>query len=305
MRSNLLGMCSVVAAVAVAGSAMATVQTYSTNFSDFNTGWFWQTGASSAGWGGSAQNGWTGNGTSGTTANAGAVNGHMIDGYVVDTGGGNNAFRLSNATTTGNYEATHASPAAIAAAGESSTGAANNRFAYSMSFKSASASVQQGLDLRPTAMGGHPTYGRSMRHGALIFTDDATTGFTLSFSDYVNGSFRSTVLASGLDRTAWHTVSVDMTFNNGLNNDTATVMLNGQAIAAVGPAFTTWEQYYQAVNWGAVSVDKMIFRASVLGPEALRGGGVLFDNLSMSSIPSPGAVALVGLAGMVGRRRKV
>jgi len=38
MRSNLLGMCSAVASVAVAGSAMASVQSYSTDFSNFNTG---------------------------------------------------------------------------------------------------------------------------------------------------------------------------------------------------------------------------------------------------------------------------
>ena len=309
MRSNLLGMCSVVATVAVAGSAMAGVQSYSTDFSNFNTGWFWQTGASSAGWGGSAQNGWSGNGTSGTASPGGSThpNRHMVDAYIHDLGGDRgNVLRMSNATSSGNYETTHAAPATVTAAGETALGNTNNRFTYSLDFKAAAATQQTGLDLRLTAMGGGPL-GRAMRHGQIGFFDDATNGFHVTFSDYVAGAFRSTILASNLDRNAWHSVSVDMTFNNGLANDVASVTLNGTTFS-----LTTWEQYYAqyASTFGGptgltnMSVDTFIFRASVTGNEALRGNGVYFDNFTMSSVPAPGAAALVGLASLVGGRRR-
>lgn len=282
-------MCLVVAVLAIGSAAQAGM--YSTTFSEFNTGWFWQ--------GGSAQHGWSGNGTSGTSGSD-----SKVDAEIVNLNG-NNVFRLSNATTSGNYGYTHAAAPKLDLAGESGTGAVNRQFQYSFDFKSASANYQNGLNLTcPTGWQADT----ASRHALLYVYDDATNGFSVGFwGTDASGGFVWTQLATNLSRTAWHNLSVTVDFVEGANNDVVSVALNGNTIAGL----TTWEQYYR--NAGSpqpntAGIDTVIFRAAGTPVESVRGGGVYFDNLSMTSaVPEPATMAILGLGSLsmlFGRRRK-
>jgi hypothetical protein len=260
-------------------SHTATAGTFTTTFDEFNTGWFFDSS--------NAANGWYGNGTSGT-----AGDDPQVDAYIEDLGGAHGkVFRLSNATTSGNYGTTHAAPPELDLAGESATGANNRRFQFSFDFKSASSTVQDGLRIDPTGWDSST----ASRHAQLYITDDTTDGFSIGFWDTgAGGSFNWNQLATGLDRDAWHTISVDMLFVDGLANDTVSVTLNGTTTSGL----TTWETYYD--NAGTpqpevAGVDNLIFRVASSPVESVRGGGVYFDNLTMSSIPEPASIGLLAL----------
>jgi hypothetical protein len=222
------------------------------------------------------------------------------DAEIVDDGG-NQVFRISNpdSAATGNYDTTHPSTPTVAAAGESSTGAAFNRFVFGFDFKAASTSEQEGLriDLTPFESG------TASRQGIFRIEDGGANGFRAGWWEHNSGAFNFLQLGTNLARDAWHSVTVDMMFNDGLGNDLVDVSLNG-----VSTLTTTWEGFYATAGDGQPSVaavDSLIFQiASGGGPD---GGGVYFDNVSTTAVPVPGALPLMlsmlGL-GAWGVRRK-
>jgi hypothetical protein len=109
--------------------------------------------------------------------------------------------------------------------------------------------------------------------------------------------------ATGLSSMDWHTLTVTTTFVNGSFNDVVSYSLNG-GTAVNG---TSWEQYYrlnpeQAGNGNQLfAVNSLLFRT----PSSIAGSqGFYFDDLSYTAIPAPGAIALLGVAGLVGGRRR-
>ena len=111
-------------------------------------------------------------------------------------------------------------------------------------------------------------------------------------------------LATGLDRDSWYSVSVDILFKDGPANDEMTVDFDGVVFSGL----TTWEQYYEDAGTPqpeVAGIDGVIFRAAGDPVESVRGGGVYFDNLTMSStVPEPGTIGLLVFGGMTLIRRK-
>jgi hypothetical protein len=95
---------------------------------------------------------------------------------------------------------------------------------------------------------------------------------------------------------------------NIFGNDIFTIKLNGSTLYTG----TTWEAYYY--NYERISsgtprlqaVDSVLFRVSGSNTPGVSGGGFYFEDFSISNaaIPAPSAIAIVGLAGFLGRRRK-
>jgi hypothetical protein len=126
-------------------------------------------------------------------------------------------------------------------------------------------------------------------------------------------------IATGLSYTDLHTIEMGIEFVDGVStvggsivgNDIFTIKLNGATIHTG----TTWEAYYynfEQITAGTPrlqAVDSMLFRVNNSasgGTPGLLGGGFFFEDVVVnnSAIPAPGAIALLGLAGLVGRRRR-
>jgi len=86
------------------------------------------------------------------------------------------------------------------------------------------------------------------------------------------------------------------------------VWLNGSLIHTG----STWESYYnsfEAITPGTrrvQAVDSMLFRVSGTAATANSGNGFYFEDFEIGNtiVPAPGALALLGLAGLAGRRRR-
>jgi len=303
-RINLMAMAALCTLIH-AGTAMAG-SSYSTDFENFALG------GDTTGTNplitdpGAGTNNWRGNGASGLADNG--VPGSMYDGEIVDTGdpGYDQAYRLSNAKVSGNYDTTHAATPTVDAIGETSTGATPGTFCFSFDFKSADSLPQDGLLIDVTPFKANS----SERQGIIRITDDVTNGLSVGWWEVVGGGFNFVQLATGLSRTDWHSVSVEMTFIDGANNDSVAVNVNGSATTGLG----TWESYYPLVNVAEQPVDSVIFRvASPIdfqnntgGVAGLDDGGIYFDNLYLESkpIPEPTSLALIGLGGLAALRRR-
>jgi hypothetical protein len=247
-------------------------------------------------------NNWRGNGASGLANNG--VSGSTYDGEIADTAGPNGkAYRLSNAKVSGNYDTTHAATPTVDLIGESTSSGTPGVFSFEFDFKSVSPTYQDGLsiDVTPTRAGS------ASRQGILRILEDSTNGLTVGWWEVLgNGGFNFVELASGLSRTDWHTISVDMTFADGTDNDSVSVLVNGTPTTGL----KTWENYSGYA--GAEAIDSVIFRVAnpvdfntnTGGVAALDGGGVYFDNLTVSAVPEPTSLALLGLGAAVLYRRR-
>jgi hypothetical protein len=218
------------------------------------------------------------NGQDGWTAN---VDVGGIDEQIVDLGGGDKALRLSNYSTHGNYGTTHPNPPPIEAAGESVTGASYRHFSFSYDFKSATGALQDGLEVNTTAW----KSGTAQRHALVKITDSSADGLSVGYWDYTGtgGGFRYTDIATGLSRTEWHHVEVDLIFLEGESNDVVRITVDGSVVEGL----TTWEGYYKDYSPSEPehsTVDSVIFRVAGTAVPALLGDGLYFDNFSMEVV---------------------
>ena len=299
---SILAIGSVVGIGAVAQAA----NTYSTDFENFTLGA--DVNTNNPMFSDPAQgstNNWRGNGYSGLAANG--VAGSQYDGEIVDTDDAlyGQAYRLSNAKVSGNYDKTHAATPTVGPVGESSTLAPYSIFKFSFHFKAATNSVQDGLSIDVT-----PFKALSDRQGILRITDDSTDGFAVRWASFDStGTYNVQSVETGLARNQWHSIDVTMNFVDGPGNDVVDINLNGTKTSGLD----TWEDAFFYSS--AVDIDSLVFRAvnpndfpndnNTGGVSALDGGGVYFDNVSVSAIPEPTAAALVvlGVAGFGLRRR--
>ena len=224
-----------------------------------------------------AADGWTGDGLSGVGGQT------SYDAEIVDLNG-NHVFRISNPDggVTGNYDATHPNTPAVIAAGQSQTGVPNRHFVYSFDFMSVSDVFRDGMMIRATPV----EKGTSFRQGVLRISDQFD-GLTVQWSQYnpaigTVGDWEWVDVATGLDRTQWHNVSVAMTFSDVDDGDTVDVQVNGQAVEDMH----TWETFYRETasrpaHPEYASVDSVIFRVPEDGGP--RGEGLYIDNVSLGS----------------------
>ena len=190
-------------------------------------------------------------------------------------------------------------------------GAAYNTFSFSFDFMSASSSVQSGLKMNVEPF----DYDTASRQGLFRIYDNAQDGFSVGWYDFTD-NFRYTTLGGNLDRQTWYHVEGTLIFNEGGSNDSMTLLFGEKGSALTQFDLTSWEYYYELVGSpqpALAPVDTLIIRAAdYTDPQGtLAGGGVYFDNITMSvsntAVPVPAAVWLLGsgLMGLIGVRRKM
>jgi len=259
---------------------------------------------------------------------------------VNDANGNRKVFRMSNAITSSTYSSQVFSATSGQVAGETNAAlwnnrgtngsaplspaqagayAASNTFYSSVSFRSATGAAQSGLSLTLSA-----SAKQSSVRMSWINLQDTGSGFNVNFYDTgANGAFAasSTTIASGLSYSALHTLQMGITFVDGVTtvgsqvfgNDVVNIWLNGTLIHTG----TTWESYYysNAGERNAVAsgpgprlqaVDSMLFRVSGTAATGTSGNGFYFEDFAIGNtiVPAPGALALLGVAGLAGSRRR-
>ena len=309
MKSSEIILSSV-AAAAVAGVASAGI------FDSYNVGSI------------DGQNGWTTRDNFTTSVTVG--NWDQGIKQVNDANGNRKVWRISNAVRSTTYSSMPYSFTSAQVAGETGSALWNNRgtvgssptapqygayattnsFYSSVSFRSATGAAQAGLGLT-FSLGSKQS---TVRMSYVRIEDNGSTGFNVLYATvgtdglFVGGG--PTTLAT-LNYTDLHTIEMGAVFNDGLNNDFFGVRINGGALFAG----KTWEQYYQAnelITPGTPrlqAVNSLLFRvnnSTTGGTPSLTGNGFYFEDVVVNNsvIPAPSAIAIVGLAGFLGRRRK-
>ena len=256
-----------------------------------------------------------------------------FDQSIKQDGTGNNVFQMSNAVTNGSYSNQVFSNTSSAVAGEMGAALYNNygtnnsapyspaqygayatdsQFSTSFSFRSATGAAQSGLALSLSAGSK-----QSPTRMSWLQLKDTGSGLELNFQDTTGAAtWNLTTIATGLSYTATHDVSMTIDFVAGVNtvggvnygNDVLKVYLGGSLIHTG----TTWESYYYsnelAPSGGAPriqAVNSMLLRSAGTAATGTAGNGFYFSDFTVgNAVPAPGALALLGVAGLVGARRR-
>ena len=210
----------------------------------------------------------------------------------VEDDSGNTVWRVSNAVTSGAFgnQPFAPRPAGIVAdtttdpvngdpdsfAGESSTGASSNRFFAQFDFASATGAAQPGLSITVS-----PDNGSGARHGFFDLQDTGSGLEVVTFDLDSGGNFIGPItIADGLSYTDFHTIGIEIIFNDGPNDDVVNYFLDGELIHT-GPS---WEQFYtnfqDALHPSGVPVQSLIFRVSGAAEGSVEDDGFFIDNLS-------------------------
>jgi hypothetical protein len=213
---------------------------------------------------------------------------------------GGQSWRFSDAWTDGQFGLWPFSPSLANEAGETSAqnggcsgGTRQTHFEVQWSFASAFPTAEQvGLQMSTA-----PDRGDGARMSYVRMEDNAG-GLDVFFADYQSGvnepgcitgaNFVTTLVASGLSRSAPHTVKLTMDFVDGPKNDIVKVYVDG-SLRHTG---TSWEDYFRECEGNPTrTVDSMIFQArgnsTTDNHPANDGKGFLIDNLSYSTARTP------------------
>ena len=196
------------------------------------------------------------------------------------TGFGAQSLRISNAVTSGSFGDQTFSPSLDDEAGE--TG--KSYFEASWQFASKTGTEQPGLSVTAS-----PDRGDGARM-SWVQMADTPSGLAVNFSDYQDAlnpgcaetgdAFVLTKVASGLDRTVPHTITVRMWFVSGAGNDVVQVLVDG-TLSHTG---TSWEDYFRSCELNPTrNVDSILFRTGGTAAPGTSGDGFLIDNLSLES----------------------
>ena len=216
-------------------------------------------------------------------------NGYTADEEIVDIGGSHGkVWRYSPGGEDGLLGQTPKSPHDGFVAGE--TGALNdagmgapttNVFYGQFDFRSVTMAAQTDMAIRACAAS------MDQRHGYVRILDSGA-GLDVGFWNAPLGVYDT--VTTGLSYTDWHTLGINVIFNDGLDNDVVDVYVNG-GLLYTGPS---WESYYTGY---AESVDRLSFDTYL--NTSFLGGGLYIDNVLIDDIvvPIPGAV-LLGILGL-------
>ncbi len=285
MRNSLIGMCSAVAAVAVAGSAMA--DTISIDFEGYTAG---NVAGGPNGQAPGNGNWWLPDNcaTSGRFESGIGRGGSM--GLVVGNRGNGNDGTIDNVKT----------PELNYIAGETSTGAQFKTFTSSYWFRTASSTYNSGFGMKSEA------YGPDRTTWCGFFADGNGGIQAEAYGIAANPNFDTGgVFATGLQFGQWYRVALSVTFvDGGVANDLVTHSVFNEAGALLGSInVTSWEEGARQLGYNGGQIfglNKMQFQCRGAGA----GDQAYIDDLSYSSVPAPGAIALLGAAGLMGRRRR-
>jgi MYXO-CTERM domain-containing protein len=236
MRTNLLGMCSAVAALAVAGSAMAgVVDPFTTNF----------TGA----WGSSTSAASVSDATSGLTYLGGAANSKMA-GWRTST-----QSETRSSFGSGSWTAEWRTKSGGTGSGGSNTIWYQNTSADGESSFAMDLSQMQSFSFNVSSISAGQTFRMFIN---LQGEDGLMSGGTMAKDIAATGSYTMNVS--------------DMTYTNGNT----------------------------AAMWSSVRLLEIrLTRITGTG-----NASVNIDSYNFAAVPAPGAIALLGVAGLAGRRRR-
>lgn len=196
-------------------------------------------------------------------------------------------WRFSNGAESGNLQTTPHAPRFLGQAGE--TGAVDdfgeepvttNTYFASLDFRSATGEAQPGLSIDLVA-----ACGDDCRQGLVRVVDDGDNGIDLIVYDTdENQSFRSTALDLDLSYGEWHSLSIAITFVDGINpdgsgNDVSEVRVDDELVWTG----TTWESYYLQALGQARSIDRFHFKGGTV-QASLQGNGLYFDNILITDV---------------------
>ena len=283
---KLAALCAALGASAFANAAPVT--TVTSNFSGFTAGSV------------NGQSGW------------GVSNTNFIQ-QVVDIGGANgNVLRLSNNFTSGSFgdqvfaprpggtamtatNPTNSAPQFFA--GETSTGAAYNRYIGSFDFRSVATAATSDLGARITMS---PDNGQGGRQGFIALENTAAGVSVSTFDINAGGGFVGPATLATVAFAGWNTIRYEIDFFDGAFNDVAKIYLNNALVSTIN----SWESFY-AVNQpldhpNGVPVQTWLFRMS--GMAVPNAQGFYIDNVSVqldnrsNAVPTPATPLLAGLA---------
>ena len=192
------------------------------------------------------------------------------------------SLRLSNAKTSGSFgDQTFSN--ATTAAGESSTGAANDHFEGSFDIASTKQEAQNGLSISVS-----PDDGTGNRISYLRF-EDRSDGIHVYFNE-VSGTDAETLSFNDrevaiLPRTTSHNIKFTIYYKDGASNDVVKIYVDGTEKATGA----SWENYYrysseQSGNGNVTpKADRLLFRAAGDPAAANLGGGFLLDSTVTTS----------------------
>jgi len=215
---------------------------------------------------------------------------------VVDLGGGNKAWRVSNAKTSGSFgDMPFSAPSGTPSGESGAPGAVTNSFLASFDIWSVTGSAQPGLRLTIS-----PDSGNGSRQ-SYISVDDTGSGLDVTFYDYqtAGSGFVGTLISTGLSYASVHNIAFDISFVSGNTpeNDVVQMYVDGSLVHTG----TTWEQYYpnlQPSHPSPFAIDRLLFRTSGAAAPGTLGAGFYIDNVSVSAVPEPGSVMVWSLLGL-------
>ncbi|MGE3935696.1 MAG: PEP-CTERM sorting domain-containing protein [Rhodospirillaceae bacterium] len=286
------------AACMIAAPASASfIPNYSTDFDSFALGTI------------NGQDGWSANRASSPP----------WDEAIVSLGGGNNVWRISNQVNSGTFSdqpfaprpggiptvtttlagVTNGNPQEFA--GQSSTGAQHRTFFAEFDFKSATDTPQDGARITIS-----PDNGNGGRQAFAALRDTGTGVAIDTFDVDAGGGFSSAVTIGTVSYGAFHTLRIEIDFNDGIFDDVARYFLDD----ALVHTDKSWESFY--TNFQAAShplgvpVQTLLFRLSSAPVDNVAGGGFYIDNVAFGFIPEPGTLAVfgLGLLGLAALRRR-
>ena len=204
----------------------------------------------------------------------------------VPTAFGLQSLRMSNAFTNGEFFFQTYSRPVTSPAGENQ---ANTEYTAEFSFISKTPNAEQpGLFLSVS-----PDSNEGSRM-SWVGLEDTPTGIRARVADTpeVDGHFKM-YDAGLLDRTVPHTIKFWIKLNPGADNDLVRIAIDG---VDLGQCFTTWENYYRTAPEQApppnrntpATINSLQFRSSGVAAPDLRGGGYLFDNVTVTTANGPG-----------------
>lgn len=276
MRSNLLGVCSVVASMAVAGSAMAIPTGVATN-------------------GGASWNGWTAGGLSNQlgTWGSGATGGAVYRIYQTVFTFDNNTMTLGSGYTGNDFTA-----------GAGSAGSfANGNLIYGLGIERVSGSGNMGT----ITIG----FGQSYQAASSVGGSDGRVS-TSSWSQYrdLNAQFGSAGASQySVQQGNNPGPGGSSSFANSGNSGGLTFAFRGAGNGLNYQMFfdiTAMNALYTASGVNGIPVGMRslgeYFKLSI--DVGMGSSGAARTAVNSLQVPAPGAAALIGLAGLIARRRK-
>ncbi|HLF28034.1 MAG TPA: right-handed parallel beta-helix repeat-containing protein [Anaerolineae bacterium] len=238
------------------------------------------------------QDGWSSDGAAGSGC---AVYDHaIVDSTSYSYGSfGTRSLRMSNAVTSGCFGDQTFSKSLGDEAGETSAvsdglsgGTRQPYFEAQWDF----ASTLPGSEQAGLSVVASPDRGDGARM-SWVQMADTPSGLEVNFYDYQESAipavcddndFVFTNLAGGLDRTALHTIKIQMYWVDGSANDVVRVYVDG-LLEHTG---TSWEDYFRNCESNPTRpVDSILFRTGGTAAPATASNGFLIDNLTLVSGP--------------------